>query len=84
MDNITKPIIMAAIAFGSVFYMSGNLNISIASAFVPLILSMMGVVQSLGYAFSAICLILSVFWFASPEETREKVRSEVERIALKS
>ncbi len=79
MPNFVKAIVMTLVTFFSIHYLTANLTMALALALIPLILGLMGIMQGLAYSFAALCLIGAVAWSIAPNETRGKVRAEIEK-----
>ncbi|WP_155912077.1 hypothetical protein [Methylobacterium sp. 77] len=82
MSNFVKSVVMTLIAFFSVNYLTGNLEMSAALASIPLVLGLVGVMHNLAYSFAALCLVCAVAWFIAPLETKTAVRTEVQKTGI--
>ncbi|KQP00987.1 hypothetical protein [Methylobacterium sp. Leaf93] len=83
MPNFLKAIIMSAIAFASVYYLTGNPTMAVALSLIPLLLGLVRVMHGFAYSLAALCLIGAVAWSVAPVETKTMVRAEVEKTGVK-
>lgn len=83
MPNFLKAIIMTVVAFGSVYYLTGNSAMAMGLSLIPLLLGLVRVMHGFAYSLAALCLIGAVAWSVAPVETKTMVRAEVEKTGVK-
>lgn len=83
MPNFLKALVMAAVAFASIHYLTGSSTMAVALSLIPLLLGLVGVMHGFAYSFAALCLICAVAWFVAPLETKTMVRAEAEKAGVK-
>jgi hypothetical protein len=60
LERIGKPLLMFVIAFFAVKYITGSAGDGVLVGLIPLVLGLIGILQSLGYALTAFTVIVAV------------------------
>jgi len=74
-DRIGKPLVMFALAFFCIRYITGSNWDALALGVIPLLLGAINIMTSLSYTFTAIALIVAAGWSVTPNSAKQVIHA---------
>ena len=76
-ERIGKPVLMFVITYFAVRFLTGSTGDAVLVGLIPLVLGVINIFTNIGYALTAVLVIVSVAWGVTPMVVKARVNAQV-------